>query len=122
MLVSQKQHNLTHANPVGTAVMSLMMRPSIVTVRSPSIVISPKAVIRKSDPSLIFNQQSHNEDYPEFITPPHVLAMCNSKPPANPIIFPKMTPETPSSSTEESYSMLNTVTRKLMSLQGEESI
>lgn len=95
----------------------IMMRAPVVTMPSPSVLISPKTVLRKniSDATLPTSQMSEN--YTEFVTPPHVFIRgIAGKPPANPIIFPKMTPETPST---EPYPSLNAVTRKLMSLQQE---
>ena len=118
LLTNQKQQNLQSPSP--TSVMPMMMRPPIVTVRSPSVVIPPKTIVRKSDLGLVLNQQQLNENYPEFVTPPHVLVGGSNKPPATPILFPRMTPETPSSTMD--LSVLNTVTRKLMSLHGEENI
>lgn len=101
-----------------TNVVTMLMRPPIVTVTSPSVLLSPRnPTFQKKQGTDLTNQIS--EGYPEYFTPPHVLINSgNGKPPANPIIFPKMTPETPSS---DPKSVLTAVTRKLMSLHNEES-
>ena len=104
------------------SVIPLLMRPPIVTVTSPSVAISPTPSSLKNFTDSPVNYQQLNGNYQEFVTPPHVLYRNFSKPPANPIIFPKMTPETPSSSGPISQSVLTNVTRKLMALQKEDTI
>ena len=52
---------------------------------------------------------------PAFVTPPHVNQLSGLKPPAVPILFPRMTPETPSDSVVlPDSTTLHSVTRKLM--------
>ena len=52
---------------------------------------------------------------PAFVTPPHVTHLSELKPPAAPILFPRMTPETPSDSVVlPDSTTLHSVTRKLM--------
>lgn len=98
------------ANISSSNVVTMLMRPPIVTVTSPSVLLSPRNATVTSQIS---------DKYPEYFTPPHPFFNgANGKPPANPIIFPKMTPETP---TSDPKSVLTAVTRKLMSLQNDES-
>ena len=52
---------------------------------------------------------------PAFVTPPHVTHLSELKPSAAPILFPRMTPETPSDSVVlPDSTTLHSVTRKLM--------
>ena len=115
----------------GNNVLTMLMRQPLVTVNSPTVILSPRNQILKKTTSPtstptggvqqspvaeMLTTQQIVEKYPEYFTPPH-NGMTIGKPGANPIIFPKMTPETPSS---EPKGTLNAVTRKLMSFQNEE--
>ena len=109
-------------------VLTMLMRQPLVTVNSPTVLLSPrKHILKKSAHSPVadtLTTQQIAEKYPEYFTPPNHMRQIigggggvGGKPAANPIIFPKMTPETPSS---EPKGALNAVTRKLMSFQNEE--
>lgn len=116
---AQGQHNLNQVNTTpSSGMVTMLMRQPIVTVTSPSVLLSPRNQILKKPGNEVSNNQQAAEKYPEYFTPPHAVLHANGKPAANPIIFPKMTPETPSS---DPKSVLNAVTRKLMSFQNEES-
>ena len=112
----QQQHGVTAMSPVSNNVLTMLMRPPIVTVTSPSVLLSPRNSVLKKPAAELLTQQII-EKYPEYFTPPHNMQNPGGKPAANPIIFPKMTPETPSS---EPKGALNAVTRKLMSFQNED--
>jgi len=96
-------------------VLTMLVRQPIVTVNSPQVIVSPRNQVFKKQGTEMLSTQQLADKYPEYFTPPH---MPNAgKPAANPIIFPKMTPETPSS---DPKCTLNAVQRKLMSFQSEE--
>lgn len=76
-----------------------------------------KTILSKSAKENVLPNQLINNNTASYLTPPHVNATFSGKPPASPITFPKMTPETPSASTAVPVSVLNTVTRKLMSFK-----
>ena len=111
----------------------MLMRQPLVAVNSPNVLLSPRnqqQMMKKSAPSPIaemLTTQQIAEKYPEYFTPPNHMQQnvgggvvtAGNKPAANPIIFPKMTPETPSS---EPKNALNAVTRKLMSFQNETGV
>lgn len=101
----------------------IMLRPAVSVTSSP-VTISPKPASLKNftDSPTPINQAQLNGNYSEFVTPPHVPQTHYGKPPANPIIFPKMTPETPSSTGPIAQSVLTNVTRKLMSLQQDDNL
>jgi hypothetical protein len=115
----QQQHCVTAMSPVSNNVLTMLMRPPVVSATSPaSVLLSPRNPVLKKPNAELFTGQQIMEKYPEYFTPPHSLFQNPSgKPAANPIIFPKMTPETPSSNPKGA---LNAVTRKLMSFQNEE--
>ena len=114
-------------------VLTMLMRQPLVAVNSPNVLLSPRnqqQMMKKSAPSPIaemLTTQQIAEKYPEYFTPPNHMhqnigggvVTAGNKPAANPIIFPKMTPETPSS---EPKNALNAVTRKLMSFQNETGV
>ena len=105
----------TAATSQANNVLTMLVRQPIVTVNSPQVIVSPRNQVFKKQGTEMLSTQQLADKYPEYFTPPH---MPNAgKPAANPIIFPKMTPETPSS---DPKCTLNAVQRKLMSFQNEE--
>ena len=79
--------------------------------------ISPKVTLTGSTYEGV---SKHLKNYPELCTPPQVIKNDpDGKPAAAPILFPKMTPETPSAENLVPHAALNTVTRKLMSLHSD---
>ncbi|XP_065670598.1 transcription factor E2F7 isoform X2 [Hydra vulgaris] len=94
---------------------------SVITVSTNSKIqcISPMVTLNGS-----VNERNYVskqlQNYPELCTPPQVIKNDpDGKPLATPILFPKMTPETPSAENIVPHAVLNTVTRKLMSLHSD---
>nr|QOY46830.1 E2F transcription factor 7 [Hydra vulgaris] len=94
---------------------------SVITVSTNSKIqcISPMVTLNGSVSERNYVSK-HLQNYPELCTPPQVIKNDpDGKPLATPILFPKMTPETPSAENIVPHAVLNTVTRKLMSLHSD---
>ena len=88
----------------------IMKTPSVPTVPQQQF-LSPKVLHLK--PATV-DVGTNPITFSELITPPHGNSNLWCKPPAKPIVFPKMTPETPTSTSFLTCSMLTGVNRKIL--------